>query len=204
MQRKVPRPLQQRFEVRGSSHIPSRASRDQSPSHEDEGPWTGYTHHLAISLPILLTTKANFFAQPVTPCLKMVFLFLFGMGDPEIIPDTQSQVDRSPAHHSSHPPRWPFVQRCYLASVPPVPSIHQPIFHLQPAVPFCFHSICHHVQKTRAQGCNNSYYELRGYELRTIHLGCSPPASWVNTATKWGAKTQRGKIWRTLICFCHV
>lgn len=44
---------------------------------------TVYKHGLVISLPIVLFTKANVFAQSVTPCLKMVFLLLVGMADPQ-------------------------------------------------------------------------------------------------------------------------
>lgn len=154
---------------------------------------------MAISPPILLSIKVNFFARPMTSCLKMVFLLLFGMADPEIFLDIQSQVQGIQVRQSGDPPRWPHVQRYDFASTPPASCpFHQAAHFPKPAVPFCFLGICHHTQMTRAQGWNSSYYQLHGYELITTCLGSSsfhsPPASWVNVATKGGAKAQRGEL----------
>lgn len=137
MQRKVPGPLQRCAEVLGQSRLPRKASRVHSPNHGDKEPWAGYKHCLAVSNPILLSTGQISLFSLWHSCLKMMFLLLFGTVDSDL---PWHPVPNAPERVTFCPEVWPCLQ-----SLPP--SSH---FPPTAKIPFCFHSICYHIQITRA------------------------------------------------------
>lgn len=110
------------------------------------------TNSLAVSTPILLPTRQISLLSCDAFASKWCFCFSLGRLT-QIFPDTQSQM-----HQRGHPLGWRFVQRCDLASYPFHPAAH---FPPTAKIPFCFHSICYHIQITRAPGLWTQSYSAR-------------------------------------------